>query len=246
MTFTLFLRSPIRFGTLLALLGVLDTTAVNLAKGFVVEKIWIDRLGTMALPLLWVVVSAVARGADDKRMTRQALKQLGRRSVWAGALAAGAILVTLNSMIAFALHGVRTSLGPHQSAAYLQTQGQFIASIEASVLLMSIFVGLCYFPLLVLGPAISPIDAVHLSRKANDMNGGGLLIVLVGILVLTAGALASSAPAYGMTSAAFLVFMGVLNYVAYRDIFERRSGNAPEVIAGPRVTAVATPARPQG
>jgi hypothetical protein len=28
-----------------------------------------------------------------------------------------------------------------------------------------------------------------------------------------------------MTTAACLVFVGVLNYVAYRDIFERRSGN---------------------
>jgi hypothetical protein len=32
-------------------------------------------------------------------------------------------------------------------------------------------------------------------------------------------------PAYGMTAAAWLVFMGVLNYVAYRDILERRPGN---------------------
>jgi hypothetical protein len=145
-TFALFLRSPIRFGTLIALLGCLDTAAVSLAKGYVVEKIWIDRVGTLALPLLWVVVSAVARGADDGRLAMQAFKQLGRRSVWAGALGAGAILVTLNWIIAFALQGVRTALGLYKSAAYLQNQGQFLDSIEASVLLMSIFVGLCYFP----------------------------------------------------------------------------------------------------
>jgi hypothetical protein len=76
------------------------------------------------------------------------------------------------------------------------------------------------------------------------MNGGGLLIILIGVLVLSAGALVSAVPAYGMTSAAFLVFMGVLNYVAYRDIFERRSGNLPKQVAGPQIAAVATLARP--
>jgi len=34
-------------------------------------------------------------------------------------------------------------------------------------------------------------------------------------------------PSYGMTEAAWLVFMGILNYVAYRDIFERRDQNLP-------------------
>jgi hypothetical protein len=34
-------------------------------------------------------------------------------------------------------------------------------------------------------------------------------------------------PSYGMTEAALLVFMGVLSYVAYRDIFERRDENFP-------------------
>ena len=63
------------------------------------------------------------------------------------------------------------------------------------------------------------------------MNGSITLIMLIGILVLTAGTIASAVPAYGMTTAAFLVFIGVLNYVAYRDIFERRSGNLPEQAA---------------
>ena len=32
-------------------------------------------------------------------------------------------------------------------------------------------------------------------------------------------------------AAAFIVFMGILNYVAYRDIFERRSENLPKTAA---------------
>ncbi len=224
------MRSPIRFGILIALLGCLDTTAVNLAQGYVVEKIWADRLGTLALPFLWVLVSAVARGADDRRLSMHALRQLRRKPVWVGALGAGIILATVNGIIAFALQGVRTGLGLH-SSAYLQRQGQFLDSIEASVILMSVFVGLCYFPLLLLASGISPGNAAQLSRQASEMNGSITLIMLIGILVLAAGAIASAVPAYGMTTAAFLVFIGVLNYVAYRDIFERRSGNLPEQAA---------------
>jgi hypothetical protein len=233
------LRSPIRFGILIALLGCLDTTVVNLAQGYVVERTWADRLGTLALPFLWVLVSAVARGADDRRATMHALGQLRRLPVWVGALGAGTILATVNGIIAFALQGVRARLGLHPPA-YLQSQGQFLDSIEASVILMSVFVGLCYFPLLVLASGISPGNAARLSRQASEINGSITLTMLIGIVVLTAGALASAMPAYGMTTAAFLVFIGVLNYVAYRDVFEGRSGNMPEQAA-----QAATAAEPQ-
>jgi hypothetical protein len=39
------------------------------------------------------------------------------------------------------------------------------------------------------------------------------------------------APAYGLTIAAWIVFVGVLNYVAYRDIFEGQSANLPKSAA---------------
>jgi hypothetical protein len=226
------LRSPIRFSILIVALGCLDTTAVNLAQGYVVEKTWVDRLGTLALPFLWVLVSAVARGADDPRSSMDALSQLRRKPVWVGALGAGLITATLEGIIGLAFHGVRTGLlGLPRSSPYLQNQGQFLDSIEASVLMITGFAGLCYFPLLVLAPDISPRDATQLSRKAEEMNGSIALILLIGALVLTAAALASAMPAYGMTTAACLVFIGVLNYVAYRDIFERRSGNLPKQAA---------------
>jgi hypothetical protein len=34
-------------------------------------------------------------------------------------------------------------------------------------------------------------------------------------------------PSYGIGEAVWLVFMGTVSYVAYRDIFERRSENLP-------------------
>jgi hypothetical protein len=50
----------------------------------------------------------------------------------------------------------------------------------------------------------------------------------VWLLVMIGVSLWSILPALGMSNAAFLVFMGTLNYVVYRDIFERRGdGSLP-------------------
>jgi hypothetical protein len=223
----LLLRSPVRFVILIGLLGWLDTLAVNLTNGVVVEKVWVDRLGTLMLPFLWVLVSAVARGADDNQHTWQALAQLRRRSVWIGALVTGVSLAALNWTIYSVIHGVGV---PPNPPTYLQHQGQFLGSIEASVMLMSLVVGPCFFPLLVLVSKVSPLHARQLSRKASDINGWIVIMMLILILDLGAIALASAVPAYGMTTAACLVFFGVLNYVAYRDIFGRRGESHPKEV----------------
>jgi Kef-type K+ transport system membrane component KefB len=217
-TLLLLLRSPFRFGLLIALLGCLDTSAVNLAKGYVVQKLCVDRLGNVMLPLLWVLVSAVARGADDPRLTWQALAQLRRRRVWIGALVPGVGVALANSIIYVSLGASRHS---SHSQSYLLNQGQLLDSVESSVMLISIIIGICYFPLLVFVPDVSALHAGYLSRKATDMNGWNVITLLILILVLGAIAL-STLPSYGMTTAAFLVFIGALNYVAYREIFEGR------------------------
>ncbi len=69
------------------------------------------------------------------------------------------------------------------------------------------------------------------------------IMTMTGILAVGAIYLSSAIPAYGMTTAAFLVFFGVLNYVAYRDIFERRGENLPEQIMTPQATGVLCRAR---
>jgi hypothetical protein len=236
-SFALILRSPIRFGMLIALLGWLDTSAVYLARESAVEWTWLRLLGSVILPILWVLVSAVARGADDHRQTWPALAQLGRKPVWIGALAAGAELAAFWTLFGFldAVHVIGTTSVLHKAKPFLQHQGEFLLSIEASVMMLSIDTGLCYLPLLVFVPDVSPRRARQLSKKATHMNGYGPITMLIFILVIGAMALASAVPAYGMTTAAFLVFLGVLNYVAYRDIFERRSGNLPEHAAEPQV-----------
>ena len=47
-------------------------------------------------------------------------------------------------------------------------------------------------------------------------------------------------PSYGIGESVWLVFMGAVSYVAYRDIFERRSGNVPMT---KKTTPLPVPAR---
>jgi hypothetical protein len=229
----LILRSPVRFGLLIALLGCLDTSAVSFAAGYVVEKVWIDRLGIVALPLLWVLVSAVARGADDNSLTWQALSLLGRRSVWIGALTVGLGMAALNWLFHSLFHGYG-AIATHNPPDYLQHQGDLLASIEASVVLVVGSVGLTYCPLLASVPELSALSASGLSKKADKVNGLVTILTMTSVLAIGAIYLTLAVPAYGMTTAAFLVFFGVLSYVAYRDIFEQRGANLPEPIVLPK------------
>jgi hypothetical protein len=231
----LLLRSAFRFGLLIALLGCLDTAAVNLANGYVIEEVWVDRLGIVALPLLWVLVSAVARGADDHSLTWQSLSQLGRRSVWIGALSVGVGLATLSWFLHSLSHGFAAAVAHHPSA-YLQRQGDLLASIEAGVVLIVGSSGLTYCPLLVFVPDLAPHHAITLSRRADKINGVVTILIMTGILAIGDLYLAAAIPMYGMTTAAFLVFFGVLAYVAYRDMFEGRSENLAQEALGLRVT----------
>ncbi|MGO8855877.1 MAG: hypothetical protein ACLQO1_09230 [Steroidobacteraceae bacterium] len=221
----LVLRSPGRFGLLIALLDSLDCFAVNLASDHHIEKMWVDTLGAFALPFVLILVAAVARGADEKSQTWVALVQVLRKTAWMGALGVGTIVTVLSWSIYSIIYGLGAALLLGKPGLYLQDQGQFLASVEAGILLSSIVVGPCYFPLLVLEPTMSPLHARDLSMRANEINDGFLVIALILMLNLSAIALAAAVPAHGLTMAMCLVLMGVLNYVAYRDIFEGRSGN---------------------
>jgi hypothetical protein len=150
--------------------------------------------------------------------------------VWFGELSTGATIVILQWLVKLMFEGLVPAKA-RSPEVYLQHPGQFIESIAANVLITCIFVGLCYFPLLVLGPELSPRDARYLSKKASQINGELVTWIFVSIVAVGANAVASVAPAYGMTAAAFLVFLGVFNFVAYRDIFERRDANLPKAVA---------------
>jgi hypothetical protein len=226
-TAELFIRSPLRFGLLIAALGWLDTSAVNMT-GLVIEKQWVQRFGMVLLPVVWTAVSAVARGADDASQTWAAVRSLARRTVWSGALTVGAVIAGLNWIVSWSLGGLVHLMVPARPAPYLHRPGELLESTGVNAVLVVAFVGLCYFPLLVLIPDISSSIARDLSSRASSLNDRVTMFLFVGTTALIADWLASVAPAYGMTMAATIVFLGVFNYVAYRDIFERRSGNLPK------------------
>jgi hypothetical protein len=234
MSFALFLRSPVRFSLVIALLGWLDTSAVNLAAGYAVQKIWVDRLGMLVLPALWLLISAVARGADDSSQTWRALAALTRKQVWAGALVPGISLAAWHWIICGFVLDLDPSLTVHAPGSYLQHPGQFLDSIATTIAPISFWVGACYFPLLALAPDVSAGSARHLSKRASDINGEFVIWIFVATMVAGANVLVTLAPAYGMTVATFVVFMGIVNYVAYRDIFERRSENLPKAVTRAR------------
>jgi hypothetical protein len=71
MSWQLFVRSPVRFGILIALLGWADTSAVNLSSGFVIPRIWVERLGMLLLPAFFAI--KVLRAFVDLRFGGKAL-----------------------------------------------------------------------------------------------------------------------------------------------------------------------------
>lgn len=231
MTGELFLRSPVRFCVIIALLGGLDDCALNMAQGYAIPRTWVDRLGIAVLPILWSVVGAVARGADDAGRTRQALAGLARKQLWTGAVVAGVSVAALHWFVFWALHCLVPALSSRAPGFHLQRPGEFLGSIATNIASVSIWVGVCYFPLLALVPDVSADGARRLSKKASGINGELAIWTFIGTLVVGANLLVALVPAYGMTAAAFIVFMGILNYVAYRDIFEHRAENLPKTIA---------------
>jgi hypothetical protein len=224
MTLQLFVRCPARFGLAILLLGCLDTFAARLLSGVTVDRVWMVRLGMLVLPLVWVFVAAIARGADDASQMWKAFAGLAYFKVWISALVVGIGLIALHWVIWW-LMGATASRG----SALLP--GQLLEFTGTQVWMVSAAAGICYFPLLVLQPTLSLAEARRLSRDANDINGGQtiswLMVGMIGVLAL----FGVFVPAFGMTTAAWIVFMGVLNYVAYRDIFERRSANLPKTVA---------------
>jgi hypothetical protein len=220
----LFVRSPIRFSILIALLGWLDASTVKITEGFVVPKIWIQRLGMLLLPLLFAFIAAVARGADDSAQTWKTFYVFGRARIWLGALGAGATLVAFQIVIVYILDAFLGTFANYDK--YSHSPGGLLASFGAQSLQVSMWVGLCYSPLLVFWPDLSPTEARRLSRTATEVNDSTQMLNVVIIMTCLAIPL-SLIPSYGMTEAAWLVFMGIVNYVAYRDIFERRDQNLP-------------------
>ncbi len=228
MTWRLFVRSPVRFGILIAALGWMDTSAVNLAYRLVIPKVWAETLGMLVLPLLFALISAIARGADDTAKTWTALRQFLRPNVWVKAICAGAFVACVKWAFSLLVSGL-FELSPDPST-YSARPGKLLEIVSAQTWLITVFFGICFSPLIVFEPELSLVETRRLSQLASNINGWTKINWLY-IGLLCCGLPALLIPAYGMTMAACLVFVGAVNYAAYRDIFERRDENLPAKVA---------------
>jgi hypothetical protein len=221
MTLQLLARAPLRFGAAIALLALLDATAVKWLRGMVILRLWMQWLGMLSLPFAWALVSAIARGADDRSQTWQAFGGFRRLRLWGGIFVAGAYIAALN-WVADSLLLTRRAASVH----YVNKSGALLSIWGAQYFMVYIYFGVCFLPLLVSSPQLSVLEARRLSYRATELNDRREFMRLQ-LLVALIGLALSLIPSYGVSEAAWVVFMGILNYVAYRDIFERRASNSP-------------------
>ena len=252
-TLALMGRAPLRFGLLILVLGLLDSAVDALFAGFTMSERWSNALAVAVLPFFWLLVAAVARGADNPMEAREALVRAFRSETVKHLGAFGLTYATAYLLLHWywdkpvATHPHPGS-GTGAGADYLSTPGHFIDSIAVYVGFYSILRGLCYFPLMAWVPGVGAY-ALRLARRANELNGTIFIDFLIVVLVLPAAWLAEALPAFGMTNAAFVVFMGTLNYIVYRDIFERRTNNLPvtkPVSENPVIVSRVVPVTPTG
>lgn len=226
MTLQLMLRAPLRFSIAILLLGCLDAVVLRLLPNRI-PKPWVVRLGMFLLPLAWVVTAALARGADNSTQNWKALRSLTRPIVWMSALAIGLGLITLDIAI--------------QQLVFPDTHWEEVHLLSGRVLqftglqawMVMTAAGICFFPLLVLETELSFPEVRRLSLSATEINDRRTISWFMTGMICVAGIIQQLVPAYGLTMAIWVVFAGVLNYVAYRDIFERRSMNLPQVVEAP-------------
>jgi hypothetical protein len=241
-TLALIVRSPVQFGLVVVLLLCLDNAVVELASGYRVSRLWANALGSLLLGFIWVFIAALGRGADESSRTWSALAQFIRPRVWVGAIASAAAAVCFELLVRWLLNGVTgleriTGLHHGKPTSFLQHPGDFVSAISHDAMFFTAVFEPFYFPLLALIPGIPPRQAHSLSMWAARKNGAMEILLGVGIVVVASAALAQIAPVFGLIDAATLLFIGVFNYVAYRDVFERRSDTAPQAIkqgSGPK------------
>jgi hypothetical protein len=152
---------------------------------------------------------------------------------WVKAFVAGAALVAFEWMTH---HALLFFPDPSAKEVYSQESGALLSSFGAQTVWLTWVLGICYAPLMVFWPELSFQETRKLSQSASEMNNPSHIMFLIcGVMLV--GFPLTLIPAYGMTEAAMLVFMGILGYVAYRDIFERRDENLPASVARTAIAA---------
>jgi hypothetical protein len=220
-TFALLASSPLTFGAAVVLLAILDLFYIDVIPERLSDAGLTLVVGALLLPAFWIAVSLLSR-QPDRGLGRPDLLQVALSGrVWGGGLLPGCLLASVNWLLQWALSA---------SPAY--------ADIIGSYMLNSLFLvaslGVCYFPLMALAPDLTMVEAWQLSRKASSLNGEWVIVMFVTVLSLAPDAFAHAVPAGVIVTAAVLVFIGVFNYVAYLDIFERRLDYVRQPVFAPR------------
>jgi len=230
-TFRLLLGCPVTFGVAIALLATAYLLATEILRTRLVDAGATIVVGMLLLPALWIALSLLARQSDRPMGRSELLQHLAAGRLWAGGLLPGCLAAALSWLVHWALSG---------SPAIADLVGCNIWN----TLLLVLPLGVCYFPLMALAPGLSILDACQLSKTASRMNGEWVIVMFVATLSLVADGLARALPLAGIVTAAFLVFVGVFNYVAYRDIFERRLEYAAQPVFAPQLRVPAPRRRP--
>lgn len=221
-TFALLVSSPATFGAAIVLLATFDLVGSDILPARLIDAGFTIVLGALLLPVFWISLSLLSRQSDRAFRRSDLLQHAASKGVWAGGLLTGCLLASASWLLHLAL-----SASP--------VLADYAGSCTWNCLLLVAPLGVCYFPLMALAPGLTVIEACQLSKKASRLNGEWMILVFVGALSLAADGIARALPAGGIVTAAILVFIGVFNYVAYRDIFERRADYATEsVFAGAR------------
>lgn len=211
----LLVRAPGSFGAAVALVAISSLLGTGIVPARLIDAGWTLVVASLLLPLLWVLLSLLSRRSDRAFGGSELLQHAASRSSWGGGLLPGCVLASVGWLLHWALSG-----NP--------VLADFIGSYTWNCVLLVAPLGVCYFPLMALAPGLTVPDARQLSRKASRLNGEWVIVLFVAALSLTADGFERAGPAGDIVSAAILVFIGVFNYVAYRDIFERRADYATE------------------
>lgn len=231
--FALLLRFPVGFGAAIALIAIVDLLSTDVIPVRFIDAGWTLVLGTLLLPVFWIVLSLLSR-QSDRALRRSELLQLSvSRSVWGGGLLPGCLLASGSWLVHWAL------------AAASPVGADLAGSNVWNCSLLVLPLGVCYFPLMALAPGLTVIDACQLSKKASRLNGEWIIVTFIAALALAADVLARSVPGGELAAAACLVFIGVFNYAAYLDIFERRLDYATQPLLVPRSRRAVALKRPR-
>jgi hypothetical protein len=210
----LMLRFPIHFGTLIAILSFLDVTTAKYLQGYDLPRALYKWIGVAALPVLWTLVSAIARGVEYPAESWSSLRDYFQNRIWYRALLAGILLF----LPGVCLSAVFQDFSDNE---IVLSPGAILTVFGGQCIFWWFTFGICYFPLLIFAPELSGWRLYLMSNKAAALNSSSTFWILMAAISCAAD-LIEYFLSYGVSEAAGLIYSGLVGYVACKDIFLRK------------------------